>query len=558
MNRLWILFAIAMILVACIKDEWILSDQTQIDGLDPSFALPLVDASLNLGNLEQEFDAENFIYNEEDQTFALVYAQDLFRLSTDELQQLNAQEFSEDYTLSAAEATALTALPAGNTATFNQDFELSFEVDNGEELDSIRFAGGGLVINLNSSIPHDIDLEITIPELTLNGAPFLELVSLQYTGFTPFGDAVNVDLTGYVLDLTQNGITNNTMDLNVEFTVTSSGATTAPGSSLEMDLQLDVSQFQSIFGYLGQLTETTSVDTQFVNLFRDLNGGVLYFEDPKIEVTIRNATGIPASIFFDGVFAPENSEDQQLSGPDLTNFPVISAAATPGDVAITEHTISNDGTEPPLSSLLDEGPFELIYSSEVGINPDGPTQNFILDTSYIACHVDMVLPFFGYADNFALSDTLDLDLEETLLDAEDGNLSWEDIKKVTIRLVADNGLPIQVEGQVYFADTTNAIIDSLFQNTFEALFQAGFVDFSLPDTDPNYGKVTSPTRKITDIEISSAKLQHLLDEGSKKVILQSRANTNEAANGEVVRFFPEYTVNMKLSAKVDTDININE
>jgi hypothetical protein len=558
MNRLWILLACGLILASCVKDEWKLNDQTRIDGLDPSFAFPLLDTRLNLGNLEQEFDSENFIYNAEDETFALVYAADLFRFGVEDLQNIQEQQFDVDYALSAGEATALTALPAGNTASFSQSSELSFAVDNGEELDSIRFAGGALSLELSSTIPHDVNVGIQIPGLTLNGVPFVGLMVLDYTGLVPFFTTESFDLTGYVLDLTQNGTTNNTMDFDLEFIVTSSGMPTAPASSLELNINLDVSQFRALHGYLGQLSAATSVDTQFVNLFRDLNGGVLYFQDPKIELTISNTTGIPVNVFLDGVYAPENSEDQQLSGPDLTNFPQISPAAFPGDIAVTEHVISNAGTDPPLSSLLDEGPFELIYFSELSINLDGPTQNFLLDTSYIACHVDMILPFFGYADNFALSDTLDLDLEAELLNAQDGNLGWEDVKKVTLRLIADNGLPIQIAGQVYFADTNNVIIDSLFQNQYEAIFEAGYVDFSLPDTDPNYGKVIAFTRKITDVVLTSAQLKALSDAGSKKVILRSRANTNEASNGEVVRFYPEYELKMKLSAKIDTDININE
>lgn len=558
MNKKLLFIVGIAILVGCVKEKYTLDENFQVTGLDPSFALPLVNTTLNLGNLEQEFDADNFIFNADDQTFALVYSAELFNISAQDLQSFGAQDYNFDYTLDAGEAAAISALPAGSSTTLSETTPITFDAVNGEELDSIRFSGGNFVLDLNSTIPHDLDIVISIPSLTVNGVGLTENVSLSYPGSTPFSDNLSIDLTNYVLDLTNGGTDNNVFDVDLTATITSTGTPTNAGDAISFEMALDLSQFQAVHGYFGQVDVAASVDTQFVNLFRDLNGGVLHFADPRIDLTIFNTSGIPADVSFQGVFAPENSVDQQMGGADLTNFPTIEGAAFPGDEAITLHSFTNAGTTPTLTEILDEGPFELIYTSSLTTNPNGPQQNFLLDTSSVSCSVDMILPFFGFADNFSLADTMDLDLASELGVGENNDLDWEDVKKLTIRLIADNGLPIQVEGQVYFTDTLNNVVDSLFANQFEAIFQQGFVDFSLPTTDPNYGKVISPTRKITDIAISRERLKFLLDNEVKKVILTSRANTNESFNGEVVRFYPEYNVAMKLSAKLDLDININE
>lgn len=558
MNKKLLFIVGIAILLGCVKEKYILDENFQVTGLDPSFALPLINTSLNLGNLEQEFDADNFIFNDDDQTFALVYSAELFNISAQDLQSFGEQDYLFDYTLDAGEAAAISALPAGSSTTLSETTPITFDAVNGEELDSIRFAGGNLVLDLNSTIPHDLNIVISIPSLTLNGVGLFENVSLSYPGSIPFSDNLSIDLTNYVLDLTNGGTDNNVFDVDLTATITSTGTPTNAGDAISFEMALDLSQFQAVHGYFGQVDVAASVDTQFVNLFRDLNGGVLHFAAPRIDLTIYNTSGIPADVSFQGVFAPENSVDQQMGGADLTNFPTIEGAAFPGDEAITLHSFTNAGTIPTLTEILDEGPFELIYTSNLTTNPNGPQQNFLLDTSSVSCHVDMILPFFGFADNFSLADTMDLDLADELGVGENNDLDWEDVKKLTIRLIADNGLPIQVEGQVYFTDSLNNVVDSLFTNQFEAIFQQGFVDFSLPTTDPNYGKVISPTRKITDIVISRERLRFLLDNEVKKVILTSRANTNESFNGEVVRFYPEYNVAMKLSAKLDLDININE
>ncbi|NNE55815.1 MAG: hypothetical protein HKN32_07340, partial [Flavobacteriales bacterium] len=88
-------------------------------------------------------------------------------------------------------------------------------------------------------------------------------------------------------------------------------------------------------------------------------------------------------------------------------------------------------------------------------------------------------------------------------------------------------------------------------------FAPGEIDFTLPESDPNFGKVLSPTRKITDITLTGKQVSDLVDLGAKKIIYRSRGNTSSAPE-EVVKFFPEYTLDIKLSAKVDTNINLNE
>ena len=550
--------ALLFIMLGCVKEEWKLNDQFEVDGLDPSFAISLVEARLNLGNIEQELDTESFIYNEQEQVFALVYSDRIFNFQAGDLSDLNSQNFTVEHSLSSGEAASLNALNGGQQITFDNSSTLNFAVNNGEELDSILFGSGMLAFDIESSIAHDLEITITIPSMTLDGNELAQTITLTYPGNTPFSAAQQIDLSGYTLDLTDGGQTNNTFDVLWSIEVTSTGQSSSNGDGVEIDLSIDLGGFHAIYGYLGQLTQATSVDTQFVDIFRDLNNGVLHFVDPRVELTIFNSTGIPASVAFSSVYAPENAVAQEMGGSDIDNFPIVASALMPGEVAITEHTFSNLGTVPDLTSILDEGPFKLVYTTALTTNPQGLQQNFLLDTSALYCDVDLVLPFYGYADNFSLRDTLDLDIADELGVGEEDVLSWEDIKRVTIRLIADNGLPVDVEGQVYFADSLNTIIDSLFVDHFEMIIQRGFVDFGLDPNDPNYGKVTAPTWKITDIILTKEQVKYLIDHGSTKVILNSRANTNESYNGEVVRFYPEYNLNLKLSAKVDTDIDLTE
>ncbi|NNE54606.1 MAG: hypothetical protein HKN32_01205, partial [Flavobacteriales bacterium] len=321
MKRVLMVVVGCALLWGCVKNDWLLDENIRVEGLDPSFALPLVYTSLNLGDVEQNLDSDDFIFNEQDQTFALIFGSELFRFGANEFQQLPETSFEIEYELDAGEAAALSTAPAGSTLSYSSSETLAFPTTQGEQLDSVIFAGGELQLTLSSDIPGDQEVSIQVPSLSLNGSTFTETISIDYTGVTPFSDNVSFDITGYTLDLSDGGTSNNELDLGIEFTVTSSGQPVVPSSSTSFDAQFDFSQYQSIWGYFGQFDLDISQDTQLVKLYENLDGGVLHFADPSIEFTIGNSTGVPVEIMFSSVFAPENSQEQEITGDDLTNIP---------------------------------------------------------------------------------------------------------------------------------------------------------------------------------------------------------------------------------------------
>lgn len=549
---------LAATLWGCTKETFVLNDQTSVPGLDPSFAIPLVNSTLNLGDIEEALDDDGFIYSEANETFALIYRADLLDFSARELSGLGNENFSADHALTDTEATILSSTPSGNSVSFFDTQTVTIAASNGEEITDLTFGIDTLDITLNSEIAHDHSITITIPDLTLDGNPFSATVDMPYPGSSPFSTTESVIITGYTLDLTQGGTTFNTFDVETELGFTATGNSASAGESVDIDLSFDLGAFAVVHGYFGQPESLENVGTQNVNVFEDLEGGVLHFEEPRVDLFFYNSAGITAQAQFTSVFAPENSVEQELTGTDLTNIPEITRAAAEGDDELTTHVITNDGVAPQLNTLLDEGPFTLLYTGGAEINPNGYDNNFLLDTSRLLCRAEIVLPFYGYANNFTQADTLNLDLADALGTDEDDVLTVEDIERATIRLIADNGLPIEVGTQVYFADSLHNVLDSLFApGPFENILDQGYIDFSLPESDPNSGKVLSATRKITDMTMTGEQLRYLIDNESTKVIVKSFGHTN-LAPGQMVKFFPEYNIGIKLSAKVDFDINFQE
>jgi len=550
------LFAISLTMMNCIKKE-ILLDKITTPTMDPSFALPLGNVSLNLGNLEQNLDANNFVYNHGTNLFEIVFNDRIFELSANDMINIPSQTYNNTFTLSGANQASLLGLPIGSPITFTQSFTNTFTIGNGALLDSIIIQSGQLIVDLSSEFMHNSTVEINIPSLTLNGTPLQQSYPLNYTGSSPVTSNAIIDISGYTLDLTNNGTTTNSFNMNIPLQIINSGNGLLGNEKLTSNLQLDISSFYAIWGYLGQQTNILNQDTSQITLFDDLAGGQIHFEDPQIRLSIGNTAGLDVQAQFSAVFAPNNSTTVNLGGSGLTTIPTITGATSPGDTAITTHTIDNNNTAPSLTNLLDEGPGEIVYSSTATTNPNGVSNNFVLGDAIVWCDAEVILPLFGWARNFTLIDTTDFNVANIFGIDSSSNLTVEDVDKAQVRIIVDNGLPIDAGVQIYFADTNHVIIDSLFSG-IENIFEKGQVNFTLPLTDPNHGKVTQSTKKITDIELTQVLIKKLVNNNVKRLIYKARGLTNDANSGQNVKIYPEYTVDIKASAKVDFKIDLED
>lgn len=560
MKKIIFIIGVASILFGACKKKEISLDQISTPLLDPSFALPIGYAHLNLGDIEREYDVNNFVYNDNSNLFEIIYRDRIFELSANDLITIPAQNYNNSYAMPSSNQSALTSGGVGFITNYYDHSIIAYNVANGAQLDSVIVQAGELKISLSSGFMHSASIDVIIPSLKKNGVVLQQTMNVNYSGSLPVLDNADIDIAGYTIDLTDGGITNNTFNVEYLFHVTSSGNPILGSEQMITDIQINVDAFDAIWGYLGQQGNILNQDTSNITLFDDLAGGSIHFEDPQVNLSIGNTAGVDVQTFFSAVFAPDNNTNVNLGGTGLTTFPLIARAANPGDTTITTHTINNSNTLPSLTNVLDEGPGEIVYSSSATSNPSGFANNFVLGDALVWCEAEVVLPIYGWARDFTLADTTDLDIADVLGIDSSSNLTVEDVDEAMIRIVVDNGLPIDAGVQLYFANSNFVIIDSLFQTTsgVQNVFDHGIVDFTLPLTDPNHGKVTQSTRKITDIVVSQALISKLINGGAKKLIYNTRGLTNDADAGQNVKIFPEYSVDIKVSAKVDFLIDLED
>ena len=556
-KKLFAFSAIILITQSCVKKEIELNN-LESETFDPSFATSLGGATFNMGRLESHFIDDKFEYNPVTGLLEYVYKKRLFELGLSDIFQLPALSATASVGMPPAQQTALTTGGVGTVVNFSAQVATTFPVSNGELLDSIIIKQGTMDITLSSDFTHSGSVNVVIPSLTLNGASYSTTLVFNYTGITPvLVNANALDISGYTLDMTDGGITDNTSRFAFNAQITSSGLPLTGTESLDFTVNLTVDTIQQANGYFGSYTNILARDTAFIDFFENISGDV-HIEDPRIDLTIYNTSGISVETDFTAISAPDNSTQTVLGGPALTSIPTILGATTISDTGVTTHLVNNSNTTPTLTQVIDEGPGKIIYDASSTTNQGLPntTQNFITYKSKVWCDSRLVLPLYGWGNNFTFIDTTNADLEDLLgIDSDDA----DDVEQVSLRIITDNGLPIEARIQVYFTDSNDVIIDSLFNaSTGEDIIRKANVNFSVPVNDNSYGTVTSPVRKITDIVINKARFNNLANSGAKKIIYKAQGLTNEAPTGKNVKFLPSYSVSIKMSAKVDLNINIKK
>ena len=545
-----ILFVTALLILSgCMKEEIDL-EKVNSDSFDPSFAIPIGNITLKLDRLNDK--TNRFLkINSTTGILEFVYQSEAIDLKFSDFYNISNQSVSTSTSMNSTQVAAFNLVPLSSTYNYSSSNVAAITVPFSEQLDSLIIKNGSLNINISSTYTHDISIVLTIPSLVKNGVVYSTTIPLNYTSSTPVTNTIALPLSGYTIDLTDGGVTNNTLRFNYSTTLTKGVALATTSESISFNSGFILSQVEVAHGYFGNRT-ITNTDTVQYDLFNSAFGGTISLADPRIEFDFFNSTGVSFDANFTSISAPDNTVIQNIGGPGLTSIPIIPKASFVGDSTITNHRIDNFNTSPTITAVLNEQPTKLAFSTSVQLNPGGVTKNFITEESRLWANTRFVVPLNGRADGFSLTDTNTTILEDAIgLDSS----SAERLKKVTLRLMVTNGLPISSSIQAYFLDSSNTVLDSLFSGGTQAIFGAGTVNFSVPITDINYGRVISPAKRTVDIVMTKEQYQSLVVNKQSKVVYKVKFNTIGSSTLKNVKFFPQDYVDLKLFAKVDLTIS---
>jgi hypothetical protein len=348
---------------------------------------------------------------------------------------------------------------------------------------------GTFDISQSKDFDHDVQTTIEFPTLKKNGVPLS--ISLSNNQST------NELLSGYELDLSgELGNKTNTIEYRISTTISNTGVSSSG------NISLDFSMANMEFSYLEGDFNTYS----FEALEGNFNLGLpqnqipdnIGFTNPTIELSIDNSAGVSFGLDINKTAViEENGDSLFITGSFDDQMILVNPATVSGETVSSSFSISNANTD-NLVQLISNIPESVYLRASTTANPGiSPFNNFITDTSEVVINANMILPMEGFADDYALEDTLEfkLDIDES------GLISLDE---VILRLQIENSMPLSARIQLYFLDSTaqQNVIDSLFQTRQEQeIFPSGVVNSS--------GFVVSPTTITSDITIDSLKYEKI-------------------------------------------------
>jgi hypothetical protein len=448
---------------------------------DAEFAIPLVRAKTTIQDLLENFDEYTFIEITPDGVIHLRYKGDVLEKTSKEI-------------LADARSKITPVIPLTDTV-----YQLPFSQPNVLEVDLAIYKSGKVGFSLESDYVGEIDFTLTIPQAVKNGVPLTIHQKFQSPAFITESDQV-IDMRGYHLIPADSG------SIYVIYK-----AITETGERIKLPQVYLLSQnvdFSYIQGYLGKHIHKGRRDTIEVEFFENWIQGDVFFEDPVIDIYIENSFGIPTrSVInvFDILTADGNRLNltsdfiSDTSGIDFV-YPSLA------NVGKTETMLfSFNKTNSNIEDVLGSRPIALDYDVDALTNPNDATdvRGFLTDSSYYKIQVEVDLPLHGKASGFGVKDTFEINFD-----------SYDDVRAVEFKIVADNDMPMSIDAQVYFLEESGKVSDSLFSD------RQRIVDSAKVGAD---GTVISRTTQTTLSNLDDLRFRKIQD--TKKLVLEAYFST---------------------------------
>lgn len=539
-----------VLLQSCKKDY----DLFKLDSLDsdvtwnPELAIPLIESEIDMTEALSRFDDEDVVIWDGEGLLALKYFSNIFSVQAQDAFSIPDQAFQPavPIPISPADATTVTA---GNDATTNvPTFNFSLDVSqfnntsstNAPSLETVDFKNGTFTFSVSSGVNCDAEWTITFQELLTNGNP--TTITLLVPANTP--TATTVPMAGTTLDMSASP---NSLSANASVRYIGGTGTPIGGQSSQVTLGLSGMEFSLITGDLNEQFVPINLDTVDIRLFNNATEGDIFWEEPRLVTLFTNSFGADLLIQTQSFFALDEDENEivQITSPFDAGVSILGDPVTYGTVT-TIDTLS-DAANPPtnVKQAAEIEPNKLIYQVDITADPNSSaiTTNWVADTSRLRMDLEAYLPFFGRASNFTKTDTTEVDIFPI-------NDDVEEITSVQLRLIIENGFPIDATGQIRFMDSNFVVIDSVWENGPEGIISSGIVVNSEID------QVNGRTIEITDIELDRELLEKLENAGMRNIELRGSVETTRDGTTQTpVKIFNTYSLKLNLAMKVEAVVN---
>ena len=530
--------AILLFATSCVKDEIEVKDLNY--GVQPEFGVPIANATIAAHKVIDNIEGNDVIQTADNGAVSLVFLDTLEEFSADDLLNLQDQSYGFQMDLSPAEYAILFGQ---GTYTTTQEQVFSFETQEGDRLDTVRFESGVFGLNISSQSNIPISGIIRVFDGLSN-----EVYTTNFEDVSaPISISQSEDFENIKVDFINNSEVTNGLRIQYEVTfhVNEQSAVTGP---LDIDLSILNYKVESAGGFIApRMASLDNIDVN-VNLFDDSFAGNLRFASPRLNLHFENSFGIDLGFNIDELYGINSELDLfSVLEDGFEEFPIIAGADIPGESISSTISISNDNMTPSLTEFMAFEPEYISGFFSARLNPQEKSSTFIHKDSELGIALEAILPIYGSIQDFYLQDTSEVNLGSLIADA---NKTGE-IEKAVIRLIVNNGIPVDAGVQIVFTDSLYQPIDSLFADE-TYIFNSAPVNIATGTDDPNYGRATGKTKTLTDITIEKDRLTSL-ENATNMFIRVFGASANGGSQN--IRLFSEDEIDISLAAKLSLNFD---
>lgn len=415
----------------------------------------------------------------------------------------------------------------------NDSINMGFNLGNGEVISAITLKGGTFDYNFVSEVEETSQIQIDIPGLVKDDVAFNLTINLPAASGSASSISDQVDLTGYIISPSQEVDTNG-LQIDLSASIISTGQMvnfdTSQSVSATINLQnLEIAKFE---GDLGNRNISLAADTTNLSLS---TGGMdgLRFTNPSISLNFKSSMGVPLGLDLSNLAMLNAAGDQfSLSGSITASNALVNAPSIHGNTETTIIALDKDNSN--IADLISEDPNKIISSVNASLNPEGSTENFVLDSSKIELTMDMDIPLTVKMADFHAFDTIQI-----------GQDMLSGVKFAEFVGEVVNGLPVDLDIQLYFMDATYTTFDSLIVKS-NKFAPAGTVDVN--------GDVTSNTTTAISIMAGTDVIAQF--NNAEYLLMDVTINTPD--EGETsAKFITTSEIAIQLGIKVQAGINFN-
>ncbi len=480
--------------------------------LTPTLAVPIAFGDIGILDL----------ITDKDSSYLKVYPDGLLYFSYG--QTLASQDIRSLFTLPNNNSSTIFPLPAGTLPPSTSDAQfatISKVLDlnmSPEQLSELLLKTGSLAYAIalapatNPALPFEINVTLT---------DVVDKNNQQPLTFTASSGSGSKPLKDYVIKMNKNKFN---IKLDLILKKRTSSVFIQSNTNVSIQLSFTSMDFAYIKGFFGDQTTTLPAQTIDLSVFSSsLNKSKISLAQPVIKMSVRNDYTVPCEINFTKLEGKKTGATLPLqtnpTSPVNLGFPAVF-----GGFANTLVTVTNPGP------VLNFSPTQLAYTATARINR-GLTSgnNFLADTSKLKVTLTAEVPLYGQASGISLVDTVNIDL---------GNTNQSDVSTASLKLKAENEMPLDAYIQFYLTDANFKILDSLFTSNQTYLVKASSVT----------GTGELQSAGLTDVLLSldGSKISKLFS--SRHIILRSRLNTTRDSNGvpENVKFKSVYKLKLKM------------